>query len=123
MTLFGRQVSIRLLAALAAVVVVVVVFAVSATIVSSSRDRGDDDTSRSFVHQTNPKTDGGATDKTTTDEGDGTDFNDLVDSSGDGESSDSPSDATDGEPDNKSEGLGGKVQERPEDDSSFGDIQ
>lgn len=119
MTLFGRQVSIRLLAALVAVVVVVVVFAVSAAIVSSSRDRSDGDTSRSLVHQTNPKTDGGATDKTTTDEGDGTDFNDLVDSSGDGESSDSPSDATDG----KSGGLSGKVQERPEDDSSFGDIQ
>lgn len=120
MTLFGRQVSIRLLAELVAVVVVVVVFAVSAAIVSLARDRGDGDTSRSLVHQTNPKTDGGATDKTTTDEGDGTDFNDLVDSSGDGGSSDSPSDATDG----KSGGLSGKVQERrPEDDSSFGDIQ
>lgn len=140
--LFGKQVSVRLLAVIAAVVAVAILFAASTTIISSVREQNGD-TARSLVRQADPSSDGKPmtsqpdAGKATSNgdaksdsangkvanggDEDGVDFNDLVNSSPNGQSADSTNSGNADSP--NSGNLSDKVQDQPQDDSSFGDIQ
>lgn len=135
-TVFGRKISKRLLAIIGALLAVAIVAGVSTAVVTIMNS-GETNPS-TLVRQADPDADGkplkGATADTTgktatsqpgADES-GADFNDLVkgssqstdqsDKSGNAGKSDEADNTSD------SKGLTDKVQDQPQDDSSFGDI-
>lgn len=135
-TVFGRKISKRLLAIIGALLAVAIVAGVSIAVVTIMNS-GETNPS-TLVRQADPDADGkplkGATADTTGKTGasqpgadeSGADFNDLVkgssqstdqsDKSGNAGKSDEADNTSD------SKGLTDKVQDQPQDDSSFGDI-